>query len=120
MKLMAISGYSVNEQPPADVNPKEPVDHYANYVTVIPVDYPRQKFTNPNYSTQTVNNQEDLRNYSALLNDKDRSELSSMASVSTQSSHLVNRGLSAASAAAMAIEKPLPPRVPNGQRKLLY
>lgn len=117
---MAISGYSVNEQPPADVNPKEAVDHYANFVTVIPVDYPRQKFANPNYSTQTVNNQEDLRTYSSLLNDKDRSELSSMASVSTQSSHVMNRGMSAASAAAMVAEKPLPPRIPNGQCKFLH
>lgn len=114
---MAISGYSVNEQPPTDVNQKETLDHYVNFVTVIPVDYPRQKFNSPNFTPQSVNNQEDLRSYPVMLNDKDRSEMSSMASVSTQSTHVMNRGMSTASASAQAAEKPFLPRVPNGQSK---
>ena len=49
------------------------------------------------------------------MNEKDQSEMSSIASVSTLSSHVMNRAMSA-TGAAMA-DKLSPPRMPNGQCK---
>lgn len=115
---MAISGYSLNEQSGSEGNHKAESECFGesqhhSFVQVIPVEYSKQKFTNTAYSSQAISSQEDIRNYPSLLNDKDHSEMSSIASVSTLSSHVMNRAMSATSA-AMA-EKPLLPRVPTGQ-----
>lgn len=114
IKLMSIGGYSINDQNSPESNQKDldrerygdPLHH--NFVTVIPVEYPRQKF--PSYTNQNFSSQEDIRTYPMPLADKDHSEMSSIASVSTQSSHMMNRGMSGAAA-----DKPSPPRAPNGQ-----
>lgn len=121
IKLMAISGYSINEQTGSELNLKDNEcygdSQHHNFVKVIPVEYTKQKFPNTAYSTQTISSQEDIRNYPIVLNDKDHSEMSSIASVSTLSSHVMNRAMSATGAATA--EKPSPPRVPNGQCKWL-
>lgn len=116
---MAISGYSVNEQGGSDGNLKdndcyEDSQHHG-FVKVIPMEFPKQKVPNTVYGTQQISSQEELRTYPMVLNEKDQSEMSSIASVSTLSSHVMNRAMSANGAAAA--EKPLLPRIPNGQCK---
>lgn len=112
---MAISNYSISDQStPESLKDSE---HFAeaqhhNFVTVIPVEYPRQKFPNPSYSNQNLSSQEDIRNQPFQVNDKDPSELSSMASVSTQSSHFASRGMGTS---LTPLEKPANQRIPNGQ-----
>ena len=114
---MTIGGYNVDHTTNPEGNQKDlDRDCYGenslhhNFVTVIPVDYPRQKY--PSYNNQNFSSQEDIRSYPVALADKDRSEMSSIASVSTQSSHVMNRGISGAAA-----DKPALPRIPNGQCK---
>ena len=113
---MAISNYNANEQSSPDDSQKDSEnfgDSQAhNFVTVIPVEYPRQQFPNSSYSNQNLLSQEDIVNSPFQLNEKVPSEISSMASVSTQSSHITSRGVATS---LPPIEKPNVPRVPNGQ-----
>ena len=116
---MTISNYSVSDQstPESQKDSEHFVEsQHHNFVTIIPVEYPRLKFPNPSYSNQNLSSQEDIRNQPFQVNDKDPSELSSMASVSTQSSHFVNRGTGAS---LTPLEKPANQRIPNGQGKFI-
>lgn len=120
IKLMTLSNYSVNDQPSPEGSSQKDLDRdrygdtsHHSFVTVIPVDYPRQKFPNTVYSTQNYSSQEDIRSYVVPLADKDHSEMSSVASLSTQSSHVINRGMCVTASA----DRVTPPRVPNGQCK---
>ncbi len=121
IKLMAINGYGINEQSNSEGNHKDSEcygdSQHHSFVKVIPVEFSKQKFPNTTYSSQNISSQEDIRtNYPILLNEKDQSEMSSIASVSTLSSHVMNRAMSV-NGAAMA-DKPSPPRIPNGQCEL--
>lgn len=114
---MAIGNHNLNESG-CEGSHKES-DCYGDsqhhsFVKVIPVEYTKQKFPSMAYSTQNILSQEDARNYPTLLTEKDQSEMSSIASVSTLSSHVMNRAMSGASAAI--VDKP-PNRIPNGQCK---
>ncbi|XP_046441277.1 putative FERM domain-containing protein FRMD8P1 [Daphnia pulex] len=115
IKLMAISGYNINETASGSESPKECYgdSQHHSFVKVIPVEYTKQKFPSSAYNTQNISSQEDIRNYPILLNEKDQSEMSSIASVSTLSSHVMNRAMSATGAAMS--DKLSPPRIPNGQ-----
>ena len=115
---MAISSYNGNEHPSPDENCRDSESfgdsrEAHNFVAVIPVEYPRQQFPNSSYSNQNLSSQEDITvNSQFQLNEKGASEISSMASVSTQSSHIVTRGV----ANSMPLgDKPNAPQVPNGQ-----
>lgn len=123
---MTIGNYNINDPSSPEGNQKELLerDRYGDplrhnsFVTVIPVEYPRQKFQNSNtvYNTsQNFPSQEDIRNYKnpTTLVEKDHSEMSSIASVSTQSSHVMNRGMPDTATASA-------PRIPNGQCKFLF
>jgi hypothetical protein len=114
---MAISGYNINETASGSESPKECYgdSQHHSFVKVIPVEYTKQKFLSSAYNTQNISSQEDIRNYPILLNEKDQSEMSSIASVSTLSSHVMNRAMSATGAAMS--DKLSPPRIPNGQCK---
>ena len=84
-----------------------------NFVTVRPVEYPRQQFPNSSYSNQNLSSQEDITvNSQFQLNEKGASEISSMASVSTQSSHILTRGVANS---ILPVEKPNASQVPNSQ-----
>jgi len=118
IKLMAIGSYNGNEHSSPAEN-RRGSENFGdsrephNFVTVIPVEYPRQQFPNSSYSNQNLSSQEDITvNSPFQLNEKGASEISSMASVSTQSSHIVTRGVTNS---MLPIEKPNIPRVPNGQ-----
>jgi hypothetical protein len=116
---MAISGYNINETASGSESHKENEcygdSQQHSFVKVIPVEYTKQKFPSSAYNTQNISSQEDIRNYPILMNEKDQSEMSSIASVSTLSSHVMNRVMSATGAAVA--DKLSPPRIPNGQCK---
>ena len=112
---MAIGGYITDQAEGKLVKSAEDDrDYYGgdqNFVTVIPIDYPRQSITHNN-TLNSIASQEDSRNYP--LNEKDT--LEDMASVPTQSSqHVMNRTVAMASASA---EKPPHHQIPSGQCKL--
>lgn len=113
---MAVGGYKTDQsdgkEDDRDYYGEDSLHH--NFVTVIPVDYPRQnKFsTQPTNHHNTQNlaaNQEESRNYP--LNEKE--SLENMA-VLNQSSHVLNRTM----AMVASVEKPPHHQTPSGQCKL--
>ena len=121
-----MSGYSTNQQTSPDGSQREG-DSPHSFVTVIPVEYPRPKYTNGAYPP--------AQNFSSHLHERDSSEMSSLASgSSSHSSQQVNRtsppvtltSLSGTPQTASMLtstaapEKLLTPRIPNGECEFCY
>ena len=128
IKLISMGGYNANQQQTSPDGSQKEGESPHNFVTVIPVDYPRTKYGTGGYSSSQNFTQDETRNFSAPAHERDSSDMSSIASVSSsQSSQHTNRtsppitsmtATAAASSACASVEKPATPRIPNGECKL--